>query len=190
LVCLSASLLTQTNIHYPIGVDNCGKTFFISFAFLSDESEESYEWGLNQLKEVFSSLGVPSIITGPGAIATDCDQALRNALSTVFPESPALLCVWHANKNIQQHCKPMFTTTEAYENFLSSWIRIVYSTTEEEYHTRLQQFIEELKHILLLWNMFKAHGLETVESKQLYMHGQTIIHTLGSQQPLGKYIYH
>jgi hypothetical protein len=94
---------------------------------------------------VFSSLGVPSIITGPGAIATDCDQALRNALSIVFPESPALLCVWHANKNIQQHCKPMFTTTEAYENFLGSWIRIVHSTTEDEYRTRLRQFTEEFR---------------------------------------------
>ena len=57
------------------------------------------------------------IIIGPSAIAIDCDQALRNALSIVFPESPALLYAWHANKNVQQHCKPIFSTNKAWETF-------------------------------------------------------------------------
>ena len=60
------------------------------------------------------------IIIGPGVIATDCDQALRNAITIVFPESSALLCAWHANKNIQQHCKGSFSTIEAWEDFFKA----------------------------------------------------------------------
>ena len=62
---------------YCIGINNTGSTFFIFFAFLSDELEDSYEWALVQVKELFNSLKVPTIITSPGAISTDCDQALR-----------------------------------------------------------------------------------------------------------------
>ena len=93
-----------------IGIDYCGKTFYISFAFLPDQTEESYKWALSCVKELFISLNTPTIIVGPRAISTDCDQALRNAISIVFPESLALLCAWHANKNIQQHYKPAFST--------------------------------------------------------------------------------
>jgi hypothetical protein len=50
-------------------------------------------------------------------ISTDCDQALRNAISVIFPEIPTLLCLWHTNKNIQQYCKGKFTSNEAYADF-------------------------------------------------------------------------
>jgi hypothetical protein len=73
-------------------------------------------------------------------VATDCDQALRNAISVVFPESKALLCLWHANKNIQQHCKPKFTTAEAYNEFFEAWLGIVRSPNIPEYESRLLQF--------------------------------------------------
>ena len=73
----------------------------------------------------------------PGSISTDCDQALRNAISTVFPESLTLLCLWHANKNIQQHCKGKFTSVEAYNDFFQAWQGIVQSLNITEYQTRL-----------------------------------------------------
>ena len=79
----------------------------------------------------------------PGSISTDCDQALRNAISTVFPESPTLLCLWHANKNIQQHCKGKFTSVEAYNDFFQAWQGIVQSPNITEYQTRLLQFQTE-----------------------------------------------
>ena len=76
----------------------------------------------------------------PGTISTDCDQALRNAISTIFPESRTLLCLWHANKNIQQHCKAKFTSTEAYNDFFQVWLGIVRSPNIPEYQSRLVQF--------------------------------------------------
>ena len=82
----------------------------------------------------------PTIGLIPGSISTDCDQALRNAISAVFPESPTLLCLWHANKNIQQHCKGKFTSAETYNEFFQAWIGIVQSRDAPEYQNRLHQF--------------------------------------------------
>ena len=81
---------------------------------MPNQSEEAYKWALQHLKELYNQIQPNA---SPSAISTDCDQALRNALSSIFPETPALLCLWHANKNIQQHCKAKFTTTAAYNDF-------------------------------------------------------------------------
>jgi hypothetical protein len=58
----------------------------------------------------------------------------------IFPESQTLLCLWHANKNIQQHCKGKFTSNEAYNNFFRSWLGIVQSPSIQEYNNRVLQF--------------------------------------------------
>lgn len=88
---------------------------------------------------MFQSLQTPVIITGPDAISTDCDQALRNALSTIFPDSATLLCSWHTNKNIQQHCKGLLNR-EDWERFIQAWNGIISSQTEQEYEDRLASF--------------------------------------------------
>ena len=54
-----------------------------------------------------------------GSISIDCNQALRNAILTVFPESSTLLYIWHTNKKIQQHYKGKFTSVEAYNEKFS-----------------------------------------------------------------------
>ena len=79
----------------------------------------------------------------PGTISTDCDQALRNAIRTEFSESSTVLCLWHVNKNIQQHCKPNFTTVEAYNDFFGAFQYIIQSPNEAEYESRLLQFCTE-----------------------------------------------
>jgi hypothetical protein len=79
----------------------------------------------------------------PEAISTDCDQALRNAISKVFLYSKTLLCLWHANKNIQQYCKPKFTSKDTYESFFQAWLGIVRSRDISEYYSQLLQFSTE-----------------------------------------------
>ena len=74
------------------------------------------------------------------------DQALRNAITIVFPESSALLCAWHANKNIQQHCKGSFSTTEAWEAFFKAWQGIVSAETQEKYKEQLHHFTITYSH--------------------------------------------
>jgi hypothetical protein len=102
-----------------LGVDYNNKSFFVAFAFLLDESELSYQWALTQIKGLYTLIQ-PTIALALEAISTDCDQALRNAISKVFPYSTTLLYLWHANKNIQQHCKGKFTSNEAYADFFGA----------------------------------------------------------------------
>ena len=54
-----------------LGIDNNSKSFYICFAFLLDQKEESYTWALNYIKELFSKLNTPMIILGLGVIAID-----------------------------------------------------------------------------------------------------------------------
>jgi len=98
------------------------------------------------LKGLFALLH-PLVGISPGAVSTDCDQALRNAISSIFPESATLLCLWHANKNIQQHCKGKFNSTDAYNNFFMAWLGIVRSADISEYNSRLLQFSMEYSDI-------------------------------------------
>jgi hypothetical protein len=91
-------LVIFTNI--SIGVDHNSKSFFIAFAFLLDQSEESYTWALNKTKDLYRRLIPTTIGLAPGAISTDYDQVLRNTILAVLPETLSLLCLWHANKNI------------------------------------------------------------------------------------------
>jgi hypothetical protein len=87
---------------------------------------------LTEIKGLYTLIQ-PTIGLIPEAISTDCDQALWNALLAIFPESPALLCIWHANKNVQQYCKAKFTGTEAYKEFFQAWTSIVQSLDIPEY---------------------------------------------------------
>jgi hypothetical protein len=63
--------------------------------------------------------------------------------NTIFPESVTLLCLWHANKNIQQHCKGKFNSNDAWNDFFQAWLGIIRSPSIPEYYARLLQFQTE-----------------------------------------------
>ncbi|KAG2191762.1 hypothetical protein INT47_010578 [Mucor saturninus] len=69
------------------------QTFAIAAAFVNSETEGTYQWILEELREAVwpteTSFKLPSVIV------TDNEQALCNAIETVFPESQHLLCSWH-----------------------------------------------------------------------------------------------
>jgi hypothetical protein len=129
-----------------IGVDHNDMSFFIAFAFLPDQLEGLYRWTLAQIRTIFKLIH-PTIGLIPGSISTDCDQTLRNAISTIFPESGELLCLWYANKNIQQHCKGKFTSAEAYQDFFNAWLGIVRSPDIPKYQAQLHQFLTKYSDI-------------------------------------------
>jgi MULE transposase domain len=55
-----------------VGINYNNKSFFVAFAFLSDQSEVMHKWALTQLRGLFNS----NNIEPPSAISTDCDQGL------------------------------------------------------------------------------------------------------------------
>jgi hypothetical protein len=120
-----------------VGIDNCNRTFFISFAFMSSEGEVDYDWTLQCNLELFT-LYMPSVM--PSVIATDADLALIKAVRKTFPNAVALLCTWHIQKNVLKHCKGGFPTDEAWNAFNDAFNGILYARTVQEYEDWLQQF--------------------------------------------------
>jgi hypothetical protein len=54
-----------------------------------------------------------------------------------------LLCLWHANKNVQQYCKPKFASKDTYDSFFQAWLGIIRSRNISEYESQLLQFSTE-----------------------------------------------
>lgn len=116
-----------------IGIDATGKSFCVCFEFLPGESEEDLVQALMHLKEMLGD-NAPS-----GVILSDKAEAQRNAIKTVFPGWTNLLCIWHANRSVNEKCKSHFLAEE-FEEFMAGWINIVYSSDEGEFNKRVQKF--------------------------------------------------
>ena len=55
------------------------KTYYVSFAFLADETEKSYSWALSQLQTLFQKGQTSDVMI------MDYNLALLNAVAQVFP---------------------------------------------------------------------------------------------------------
>ena len=62
-----------------------------------------YEYALERLKELGINLGLA---------VTDCDSALINAISIVYPHIPTVLYTWHINKCVLANCKGTVSNKE------------------------------------------------------------------------------
>jgi hypothetical protein len=135
-----------------IGVDACQRSFCIAFAFLSGETEEDYSWALQHLSSLYETCKARL----PTVVLTDRCIACMNAVATYFPSACSLLCLWHANKAVLQHCLPAFklaeqeattsletsgrSATETWKDFYESWHSIMASPNEEAYDERVLKF--------------------------------------------------
>ncbi|KAK3205039.1 hypothetical protein Dsin_019085 [Dipteronia sinensis] len=116
-----------------VGVNNHCVTCVFGVALLSDETMQSYRWVLNTLME---SVGHKYLIY----ILTDRDEAMRQAINEIFPNSWHKICGWHVAKNAFTH----FHTEEKKSTFRSLLFK---QLTEDEFKE--------------LWNkMLEQHGLE------------------------------
>ena len=108
-----------------------GSSFYIAFAFLESEEEESFVWVLEMLQALYRHLGLPD----PSVVVIDRDLALMNAIARVFALAVVLLCIWHINMNVLKHCKPAFDTQENWKKFYDAWREVVHASNEEDYKT-------------------------------------------------------
>jgi transposase-like protein len=72
------------------------KVVQVALSFLSDETENSYNWALEQFQEIMAA----NNINKPLSIVTDREIALMNSIDMIFPESTHILCRWHVNMNV------------------------------------------------------------------------------------------
>ncbi len=121
-----------------VGVDACERSFCIAFAFLSGETEEDYSWALQHLRSLYKR-DLPSVVL------TDRCVAAMNAAATVFPLSKGLLCIWHVNKAVLQHCRPYFLADgrqadKNWDEFYTFWHLIVASPNESTFQEHIANF--------------------------------------------------
>ncbi|KAK1837369.1 mutator-like element, partial [Colletotrichum chrysophilum] len=124
-----------------VGVDACQRSFCIAFAFLSGEAEDDYTWALERVRSLYDQCNARL----PAVVLTDRCLACINAVAAIFPSSASLLCLWHANKAVLQHCSSAFDLAKARtvsasaaakssahkrEEFYKSWHSIVGSPSE------------------------------------------------------------
>ena len=112
-------------------------TFFIGYVFLSDKTEESYQWAL----EKFQAKCVAANIPDHKVAVTDNEQALKNTLKTVYPEAYNLLCIWHVNKNVLIRLKEEFEYQDDLEACLTDWNKVLYAPTVDNYKQKWQDFL-------------------------------------------------
>ncbi len=86
-----------------------------------------------------------------------------NAITTCFPSSTALLCLWHANKAVLRYCQPAFTGQqdglEAWNEFYKHWHLIMRSPDEQTFYKRVEEFgkqylpdyLQEVGYIKTTW---------------------------------------
>ena len=87
------NIMGTRNIGYP-----SLKTFCIAGGWVSQETNESYEWVATPLRDIVW----PSHQTVfPQTFVTDNERALVRALDIVFPDSKKLLCKVHMRRNFR-----------------------------------------------------------------------------------------
>ena len=148
-----------------IGVDACQRSFCIAFAFFSGETEDDYSWALDQLKSLYENCSAQL----PSVILTDRCIACMNAVSTCFPSSFSLLCLWHANKAVLHYCLPAFMvrdqaastsrTTSAktgpWEEFYQSWHSIISSPDEDTLNERVLDLRGDISQTILRGRIYQ-----------------------------------
>lgn len=85
-----------------VGTGNVGypnlKTFCIAGGWLTQETNESYEWFIGALHEVVWPSDQPST---PSMFISDSDAALIRAMDIHFPDANKLLCTVHMRRNFE-----------------------------------------------------------------------------------------
>lgn len=84
-----------------IGSTGMNTTIQLGLAFMTQQDEPAFTWVFSQFRKLFDEKHV----SYPRIVITDRDLACINALDTVFPHVPALICRWHINNNVKAYCR-------------------------------------------------------------------------------------
>jgi hypothetical protein len=136
-----------------VGITPNNMSFFAASAFLPGEADVDFEWVLQKLKDVYDAQKLPY----PKVILTDADGALARAITTVFPTTTHLLCIWHVNKNLEKQIKPLFKKkctvhgqeeinqflNDEWNAFKAEWFDTISASTEEQWEEQWKAFQEK-----------------------------------------------
>lgn len=111
------------------------KNFHVGFAFLSRETEETYNWVLHQVRG-WCGEQLPKVII------TDRELGLLKALPYTIPEAYHMLCIWHVERNIEDNAYRKSRSASVKSDFLAHCYKLFRSQSHETYEEQLRQMHE------------------------------------------------
>ncbi|XP_077215974.1 protein FAR1-RELATED SEQUENCE 5-like [Tasmannia lanceolata] len=96
------------------GVNHHRQSTLFGCALLADEKDETFTWLFKQWLDCMFG-------KAPGCIITDMDVAMRNAITTVFPNTWHRFCSWHINKHLIEHVPAMRDSTNEFFKEYNHW---------------------------------------------------------------------
>ncbi|XP_047331589.1 protein FAR1-RELATED SEQUENCE 5-like [Impatiens glandulifera] len=116
-----------------VGINHHMQNVLFGLAFMSDETESSFEWLFRTFLDSMND-------KQPQTIFSDQCQAMMNAIETVFPDSHHRLCQWHINQNAPSH----FGSLNGDRAFKSLWHKcMTYCESEIEFETIWKYMIDK-----------------------------------------------
>ncbi|XP_073133747.1 protein FAR1-RELATED SEQUENCE 5-like [Henckelia pumila] len=108
-----------------VGLNHHMQNVLFVLAFMSDETESSFEWLFRTFLDSMNG-------KQPETIFSDQCQAMMNAINTVFPHSHHRLCQWHINQNAPSH----FGSLNGDSAFKKLWHKcMTYCESKDEFET-------------------------------------------------------
>lgn len=136
---------------------NILQTFSVAAAFVNNETEQTYNWIMEELREAVWP--ADANYTLPSVMVTDNETALRNAIDNVFPEVQHLLCTWHLWNTMATKLPIGKIVTEEYDYWHTKaeveFQKIMYCNNEVEYEKALDDF----KEVISVSGRFKENGM-------------------------------
>jgi hypothetical protein len=106
--------------------DNNLKTRIVAQAIVDDETQFSYEWVFQCVKE---ATGI-----SPRVFVTDSDPAVSSAVATLFPDTFHMHCIWHIGQNLPKQLKGKLGSN--FDNFMKDFYMTRNSLTEKQFNER------------------------------------------------------
>ncbi len=158
-------------LHF-VGSNSIGSHYTIAFCLMPSETHPDYLWALRCIQRLlYESLDNAQART-PKVFLSDNEEALRSACAEVWPAVPQLLCLWHSNKNVQDHLQKhfrqangLFEPTEAQreeqsqkrEAFMGDWAKLNRAKTEAQYEELWALFQQEYREYPRLVRYIREH---------------------------------
>ena len=132
-----------------VGVTSADLTYSVGFGFMTHEKEENIVWVLQMMRKLLTSK-----MNMPRVVVTDIDISLMKEVANVFPETYAMNCYFHVQKNMKQKrildCRyPLRKKNrkevkhgDVVKKIMSKWKVIVESPTQKFYANALVEFQE------------------------------------------------
>lgn len=137
------------------------QTFAVAAAFISSETEAVYTWIMEELRQAVWPKD--STFTLPSVFVTDNEQALKNAIESVFPESQHLLCSWHLWNTVETKLAAGAVGRDEYNLRLAQaeeqFKKAMSSRTNESFKKAISNFEE----IVRTFGYFASNGTVALE---------------------------